>query len=108
MHHSSCKRFRILLAGKVQAVHRLGIAPLMERCRGLIVLEALQDRTVDYNLVVLQLPADHSKRVVLLVVIDLHLAQAGRGARRYPLLLHVVVDHHRGTGADYALFTGTQ
>lgn len=54
---------------------------------------------------VLELPADHAECIVLLVVVDLHLAEARGAARGYPLLLHVVVDHHRGPGAYYALLT---
>lgn len=105
MHHGPGEGFRILLAGEVEPVDGLGVAPLVEGGRRLVVLEALQNGAVDDHLVVLQLAADHTERVVLLVVVDLHLAQAGRAARRNPLLLHVIVDHHRGTGADYALLT---
>lgn len=77
---------------------------MVERCRRLVVLEALDDGTVDDNLVVLQLAAHDPECVVLLVVEDLHLAQAGRAARWNPLLLTIVVHHHRGACTDYALF----
>lgn len=103
MHHGPGERFRVLLAGEVQAVHELGVPPLVKRCRGLVVLETLDDRAVDDDLVVLQLTADHSECVVLLVVEDLHLAQSGRTARGNPLLLAIVVHHHRCPGTDYAL-----
>lgn len=75
----------------------------MEGGRCLVVFEAFDDRTVDDDFVVLQLASDHSECVILLVVEDLHLAQARRAARGYPLLLAIVVDHHRCTGTDYAL-----
>lgn len=108
MHHGSGKCLGVLLAGKVEAVDGLGVAPLVERGRRLVVLETLQNRTVDDDLVILQLAADDAERVVLLVVIDLHLAQSGRRARGNPFFLHVIVDHHRGPGADYALLTVTE
>lgn len=103
VHHGPGERFRVLLAGKVQTVHKLGVPPLVKGCRCLVVFEALDDRTVDDDFVVLQLTADYSECVVLLVVEDLHLTEAGRAARGNPLLLAVVVDHHRCTGTDYAL-----
>lgn len=78
---------------------------MVESGRRLIVLQALHDRAVDDDLVVLQFPADDPERVVLLVVVDLHLAEAGRRARWNPLLLHVIVHHHRGPGPDYTLLT---
>lgn len=108
VHHGPGERFRVLLAGEVQAVHELGVPPLVERRRGLVVLEPLDDRAVDDDLVVLQLAADHSECVVLLVVEDLHLAEAGRAARRDPLLLAIVVHHHRCPGTDYALLAACE
>lgn len=105
MHHGPGKGLCVLLTGEVEAVHGLGVAPLVEGGSGLVVLQALEDGTVDDHLVVLELPADHAECIVLLVVVDLHLAEAGGAARGYPLLLHVIVDHHRGTGAYYALLT---
>ena len=55
--HSARERLRVQLTGEVQAVHKLGVAPLMEGGRGLIVLQPFQDRTVDHHLVVLQIGA---------------------------------------------------
>lgn len=104
MHHRTGKRFRVHRAGEVQPVHELGIAPLVKRRGGLIILQPLDDRTVDDDLMVLQLPTDDAERVVLLMVEDLHLAQTGRAPGRYPLPLHIVVHHDRGPGPNDALF----
>ena len=54
MQHGARERLRVQLAGKVQTVHEFGVAPLMERGRGLIVFQALENGTVDDHLVVLQ------------------------------------------------------
>lgn len=108
MHHGSGKRLRILLTGKVQPVNGLGIAPLVEGRRRLVVFQALQNRAVDHDLMVLQLPANHSEGVVRLVVVDLHLTQPGRCTRWNPLFLDVIVDHHRCTGPDDTLLTETR
>lgn len=108
VHHGSGERLSVLLAGKVQSVDKLGVPPLVERCRRLVVLEALDDGTVDDDFVVLQFAAHDPECVVLLVVEDLHLAQAGRAARWNPLLLAIVVHHHRGACTDYALFAGNE
>lgn len=77
----------------------------MESGRCLIVLQSFDDRTVDDDFVVLQFTAHYPECVVLLVVKNLHLTQAGRTARRDPLFLAIVVHHDRGAGTDYALFT---
>lgn len=108
MHHGPGKGLRILLTGKVESVDGFRVAPLMKRGCGLIVLEALQNGTVDDHLVILQLAPDDAEGVVLLVMVDLHLAQARGRARGDPFLLHVIVDHHRGTGSYYALLAGTK
>lgn len=104
MHHGTGERFSVLLAGKIQPIDKLGVPPLVERGRRLVVLEALDDGTVDDDFVVLQLAAHYPECVVLLVVEDLHLAEAGRAARWDPLFLAIVVHHHRGACTDYALF----
>jgi len=70
----------------------------MKRDRGLIVFESLEDRAVDDDLMVLQLPADYAERVVHLMMIELNLRQAGRAAARYPFLVYIVVHHHRRAG----------
>lgn len=70
--------------------------------RCLIVLEALDDGTIDDHLVVLQFAPDDAKCVVLLVMVDLHLAETRRAARRHPFLLVVVVHHDGSASADYA------
>lgn len=88
----------VILTGEVEPVDLLVVPPLMKRHRRLIVLQSLQDRAVDDDLVVLQLPADHAERIVHLMVIELDLGQAGRAATRYPFLVHVVVYHHRRAG----------
>lgn len=103
MHHSTREVFRVLLTREVQSVNVLGVAPLVKSGGRLVVFEALEDRAVDDDLMVLQLPPDDSECVVLLVVVDLHLAEPGRVARRYPLLQVLVVHHHRGPRADYTL-----
>lgn len=105
MHHGPSKVLRIILAREVQAVNEFRIAPLMKCCRGLIVLQSLQNGAVDDHLVILQLSSHHTERVVLLVVVDLHLAQSRRAARWHPLLLVVIVHHHRGPRPDNTLLT---
>lgn len=92
------------MARKIQTVHILRVPPLVEGGRCLIVLQSFNDRTVDDDFVVLQFTAHYPECVVLLVVKNLHLAQAGRTARRDPLFLAIVVHHDRGAGTDYALF----
>lgn len=103
VHHRACEVFRILLTREVQTVNIFGVAPLVERGGRLIVLQPLQDGAVDDDFVVLQLPSDDAECVVLLVVVDLHLAEARRVARWDPLLEVLVVHHHRGASSDYAL-----
>lgn len=95
LEHRPSEGVGIILTGEVEPVDLLVVSPLMKRDRGLIVLESLEDRTVDDDLMVLQLPADYAERVVHLMVVELDLRQAGRAATRYPLLVHVVVHHHR-------------
>lgn len=67
----------VVLTRKVESIHLLVVSPLVERDRGLIVLQPLQDRAVDDDLVILELPADHAERVVHLMMIKLDLRQAG-------------------------------
>lgn len=71
----------------------------------LIVFESFHDRTIDDHLMILQLSAHHPERVVLLMVVDLHLAQSRRTARRHPFLGHIIVHHYRCPSTNYALFT---
>lgn len=47
----------------------------MECGGGLIVLQALENRAIYDHFMVLQLPSDDPECIVLLVVINLHLAQ---------------------------------
>lgn len=105
MHHGARKVLGIALAGKVETVYILGVTPLMERCRGLIVFESLQYRTIDDHLVILQLAAHDTECVVLLMMIDLHFAETRRTARWHPFLLVVIIHHHRSAGSNNALFT---
>lgn len=104
LEHRPSESIAVVLTGEVEPVDLLVIPPLVKRHRGLIVLESLENRTVDDNLVVLQLPADHAERIVHLMMIELDLGQAGRTATRYPFLVHVVVHHHRRAGGWYAHF----
>lgn len=53
------------------------------------------------NLMIIKLPSDDSEGVVLGVMVDVHLGQAGAGARGDPALQPVVVHHHGGPGAAY-------
>lgn len=98
LEHCPSEGIGVVLTGEVEPVDLLVIPPLVERDRGLIVLESLEDRAVNDNLVVLQLPANHAKRIVHLMVIELNLGQTGRAATRYPFLVHVIVHHHRRAG----------
>lgn len=94
VHHGTCKVFRILLTREVQTVHVFRVAPLMECGGGLIVLEALENRAIYDHFMVLQLSSDDPECIVLLVVINLHLAQARRVPRWDPLLEVLIVHHH--------------
>lgn len=98
LEHRPSKSIGVVLTGEVEPVDLLVISPLVKCDRCLIVLESLENRAVDDNLVVLQLPADHAKRIVHLMVIELDLGQAGRTATRDPFLVHVIVHHHRRAG----------
>lgn len=104
VHHRTGERLRILLTREIEAVNEFGVTPLMKRRCGLIIFETFQYRAIDDDLVILQLAAHHSECVVLLVMIDLDLAEAGRRARRNPLFLVVVVHHHGRPSADNTLF----
>ena len=53
---------------------------------------------------ILQLSSDDSEGVVDEVVVDVHLGESVRSPGRDPLLVGVVVDHHRRPGRSYALF----
>lgn len=106
MMHGPGKVLRITLTRKVESVDIFGVAPLMKCGRGLVILQSLEYGAIDHHLVILELSPHHTERVVLLMVIDLHLAQSRRSARGYPLLLVVIVHHHGGPGPDYTLLTG--
>lgn len=75
-----------------------GIPPLVKIRCGLIILEASNDWTVYNNLLIcLHLASHYPKGIVAWVVIDLHPAEGlGSGARRKPLLIAIVIDHHSG------------
>lgn len=50
-----------------------------------------------YLLICLHLATHYPKGIVAWVVIDLHSAEGlGSGARRKPLLIAIVIDHHSG------------
>lgn len=98
LEHRPSESIGVVLTGEVEPIDLLVIPPLVKRNRGLVVLESLENRAVDDNLVVLQLPADHAERIVHLMVIELDLGQAGRAATRYPFFVYVVVHHHRRAG----------
>lgn len=90
MKHGASKTVGVLFGAKIETVDLLVIPPLMERCRGLIVLQAFQDGAVDYylqsnrlitiitrlivrsNLVILKLSTHHPKGLVDLVLVDMH------------------------------------
>lgn len=80
----------------------------MERDRGLIVFETLGYGAVDDNFMVLELPSNNPKRVVHLVMVNLHLRQPRRSSRRYPLLAGVIVDHNGSPRRGYALLAATK
>lgn len=105
MHHSPCKRFRILLTRKIQPVHELRVPPLMKCGCRLIVLQSLQYRAIYHNFVVLQLASNNTKCVVLLMMVNVYFAQARRTARWDPFLLAIIVDHHRCSCTNNTLFT---
>lgn len=98
LEHRPGKGVGVVLTGEIEPVDLLIVPPLMERDRRLIVLEPLEDRAVDDDLVILQLPPDHAERIVYLMMVELDLGQAGRAAAWYPFLVHVVVHHHRRAG----------
>lgn len=76
MHHGACKVLRIALTGKIETVNIFGVAPLMKCGCGLIIFESLQYGAIDNDLMVLQLTSNDTECVVLLMMIDLHLAEA--------------------------------
>lgn len=76
MHHGACKVLRIALAGKIETVNIFGVAPLMKCGCGLIIFESLQYGAIDNDLMILQLTSNDTECVVLLMMIDLHLAEA--------------------------------
>lgn len=51
-------------------------------------------RKLERYLVIIELPAHHSEGVVLRVMVNVHLGEAGAGSRWNPALLSVVVNHH--------------
>lgn len=104
-HHGIGKRLSVLLAAEVQSIDVLIVAPLMKRGRGLIVFEPFQNGTVDHNFVVLQLPANHSKRIVQNVLIDVHFGKPTGCATWHPFLIDVIVHHDGGPGRCNRLFT---
>lgn len=75
MHHGTCKDIGILFAAKVETIHLSSISPLVEGLRSLIVLQPFRNGTIYHDLMVLNLPAHHSKRVVACVVIDMNSAE---------------------------------
>lgn len=77
----------------------------MKSACGLVVLEALQNGAVDDNLVVLRLPADHTKRLIRSVVIDVDLCNSRSRPGRNPFLVLVVVNHDGGASDGDGMFT---
>lgn len=104
VHHGAREIFRILLTREIQSVNIFRVAPLMKCGGGLIVLQSLENRAVDDDFVVLKLSSDDAECVVLLMMVDLHLAEAGRVARWNPLLEILIVHHHRSSRSDDTLF----
>lgn len=48
--HSMCESVCIFLATKVESINLLVVPPLMECSRGLVVLQTLENNTIDHNL----------------------------------------------------------
>lgn len=101
MHHGSREAVGIFSTGEIEAVYVPRIPPLVEGGSRLVVLQTTYYSTVYHHLMIIKLPSDDSEGVVLGVVVDVHLGQAGAGARRHPALQPVVVHHHGGPGAAY-------
>jgi len=101
--HCVGEHISVVLAAEVEPVHLLVVAPLVESWCCLVVLQTLENGTVDHHLVVLEFPSDHSECVVDEVVVDVDLGEAMTRSSRDPFLVEVVVDHHRGTSCSYAL-----
>lgn len=97
MEHGAGESVGVVLTGKVKSINLLVVAPLMERDRGLIVLESFKDGAIDNDLMVLEFSPNDAKGVVHLMMIELDLGESRRGAARYPFLVDVVVDHNRRT-----------
>lgn len=115
----------VLLGAEVQSVHLPVISPLVESGRGLVVLEAFQDGTVDDNLeterkkdvkldscrsvdehlVVLELAADNPERIVDGVVVNVHFGHALRRPAWNPAPVAIIVDHHSRPGCDDGMLT---
>lgn len=96
----------LLFTGEVESVHLAGVTPLMESGRGLVVLESLNYRIVDDHLLVLKFDTHHTESVTGCVVVDVDSTEALLpGFNGYPLLTGVIIDHDRGSGLTYTLFT---
>lgn len=67
----------------------------------------MKDKISVGYLMVLQFSADYPERVVDLVLEDVNFGEPRRCATGDPLLLDVVVDHHRGPRTRYALLAET-
>lgn len=88
----------VLFAAEVQTPHVSGVSPLVEVCRGLVVLHSFQNGAVYHHLLVgLQFTAHHPEGVCRGAVVDVHSAQGGRvGPRGNPAFTAVVVQHDGG------------
>lgn len=98
MHHAICEEGSVLFAAKVKPPHLPVVPPLVEVRRSLVVFQPLHNWAVYHHLLVcLHLAAHHSEGVGGGVVVDLHPAEdLGPRAGWDPLLIGIVVYHHRG------------
>lgn len=98
MGHSTGEEGSILLTAEVEPPHLPRVPPLVEVGRGLIVLQALHNRTVNHHLLIcLHLASHHSEGVSGGVVVDLDPAESLRPCScREPHLIPIIIDHHRG------------
>lgn len=98
MSHAIGKESGVLFAAKVEPPHLPGIPPLVEVVCGLVILETFHDWTVYNHLLVrLHLASHYPEGIGGRVVIDLDSAEGLRpSARRQPLLIAIVIDHHSG------------
>lgn len=71
----------------------------MKRCGGLIILQTLEDGTIDDDFMVLDFPTHHAKCVIDGMMVNVDFGKPLRGSGWNPFLLLIVIKHDGSTSS---------